>query len=178
MTFSPRRVLCAMAVLSCVVTAGCESNNDEDKVRDKDLERIARRDRREQRERDRTLDRDLDPIVGRDRDRSLPRDRDRLDDRISDRAAERRPGMREIPADALAVDTGEGGRLQYEPNRDGVMYVDDADDDRVVYVGRIRGREQFRLDPEGNRALINDRVVFRSDLNPRHRYRLYFDAAR
>ena len=167
MTVSKRWVLCAVTVLSCLVAPGCESNN-EDEVRDKDLERIARRDR--QRQRDRDLDRDLDPIVARDRDR----DRDRLDDRVTDR----RPGMREIPTDAVAVDTGEGERLQYEPNRDGVLYVYDADDDRVVYVGRVREREQFRLDPAGNRALINSRVVFRSDLNPRHRYRLYFDAAR
>lgn len=167
MIVSNRWVLCAIAVLSCGIATGCESNND-DEVRDKDLERIARRDR--QRERDR----DLDPIVARDRDL----DRDRARDRIDDRTAERRPGMREIPADAVAVDTGEGDRLQHEPNRDGVMYVYDVDDDRVVYVGRVREREQFRLDPEGNRALINSRVVFRSDLNPRHRYRLYFDPAR
>ena len=172
MTYSMRWAWCAVTILSCVVAAGCESNNDDDKVRDKDLERIARRDRREQRARDRDLGRDLDPIVARDRDRDLPRDR------VDDRPSDRRPGMREIPADAQAVDTGEGDRLEYEPTRDGVMYVYDVDDDRVVYVGRIREREQFRLDPGGNRALINSRVVFRSDLNPSHRYRLYFDAAR
>lgn len=67
--------------------------------------------------------------------------------------------------------------MEYEPSRDGVVYVYDVDDDRVIYVGRVRDRERFRLDPDGGRALINNRTVFRSDLNPRHRYRLYFDRA-
>lgn len=171
MAFSKPWVLCAVSVLSCVVAAGCESNNDDEGVRDKDLERIARRDRQRQRERDR----DLDPIVARDRDRD--RDRDAPRDRSLDRAGDRRPGLREIPADAMAVETGEGERLEHTAARDGVVYVYDVDDDRVVYVGRIREREQFRLDPGGGRGLINSRVVFRSDLNPRHRYRLYFDPA-
>jgi hypothetical protein len=77
----------------------------------------------------------------------------------------------------VAVDAGEGSNLTYEPSRDGVLYVYDVDDDRVIYVGRIRDRERFQLDPDGNRATINNRTVMRSDLNPRHRYRLYFDRA-
>lgn len=162
-----RWTLCAAVALTCA--AGCESNNGDDEVRDKDLERIARRERRERdRDLERGLDRDVDPVVA--------RDRDRLD--RADRANDRRPGMGEIPAEAQAVDTGEGSRLEHEPDRDGVVYVYDADDDRVIYVGRVRERERFRLDPEGNRALINSRTVFRSDLNPRHRYRLYFDRSK
>lgn len=162
-----RCVLGAAVALTCV--AGCESENSDDKVRDKDLERIARRDRRARdRDLDRDLDRRADPVIARDRDRR---------DRIDDRATTRRPGMEEIPAAAEAVDTGEGTRLEYEPTRDGVIYVYDADDDRVVYVGRIRDRERFRLDPDAGRGVINSRTVFRSELNPRHRYRLYFDRA-
>ena len=88
------------------------------------------------------------------------------------------PGMDEIPTDAQAVDTGAGARLNYEPTRDGVIYVYDTDADKVIYVGRIRDREQFRLDPDAGRAQINTRTVFRSDMNPRHRYRLYFEPAR
>ena len=158
-----RWLFCAAVALTGI--AGCESDNKDDDVRDKDLERIARSDR--DLDRDRDLDEDLDPVVARDRDR----------DRANDRASDRRPGMSEIPADAQAVDTGEGSRLEHEPARDGVIYVYDVDADRVIYVGRVRERERFRLDPEGNRALINSRTVFRSDLNPRHQYRLYFDRA-
>ena len=106
------------------------------------------------------------------------KDRDRKDrERLDDRPASRGRGMDEIPPGATAVEGGEGSRLEYEPSRDGVIYVYDADADQVVFVGRIRDRERFRLDPDGGRALINSRTVMRSDLNPRHRYRLYFDRA-
>jgi hypothetical protein len=158
MIFRNRYVLCVLTALTCVTAVGCESENKDDSPRDKDFERIARNER--QRERERDLDRDPDPIVARDR--------------VND---DRRRGMQEIPADALAVEAGEGTGLTYEPSRDGVLYVYDVDDDRVIYAGRIRDRESFRLDPEGNRATINNRTVMRSDLNPRHRYRLYFDRA-
>ena len=106
------------------------------------------------------------------------KDKDRKDrERLDDRPASRSRGMDEIPPGATAVEGGEGSRLEYEPSRDGVIYVYDADADQVVYVSRIRDREVFRLDPEGDRATINSKTVFRSNLNPRHRYRLYFARA-
>jgi hypothetical protein len=154
MRISNRLWSCFAAIVLAAAAAGCESNEKDDKVHDKDLERIAKSDRQHSR------DSDLDPVVARDRD------------------SDRRRGMDEIPSQAKAVDTGDGTRLEYEPTRDGVIYVYDADADRVIYVGRIREREQFRLDPADGRALINSRTVFRSDLAPRHRYRLYFDAAK
>jgi hypothetical protein len=158
MTVATRWVLLAVTALTCVLAVGCESQNQNDKARDKDLERIARRDR----ERSRDRARDPDPVIARDR-------RERLDDR--------RGGMQEIPTAAVAVDAGDGARLEYEPSQNGVLYVYDADDDRVIYVSRIRDREIFRLDPEADRGTINTKTVFRGDLNPRHRYRLYFDRA-
>jgi hypothetical protein len=151
------RCILVAALLSVCLLAGCNSDNKDDKPRNRD--RIARRDR--QRARDRVDDRSPDPVIARDRDRTG-----------------RRTGMDEIPADAQAVDTGTGARLEYEPTRDGVLYVYDTDSDQVIYVGRIRDREQFRLDPDAGRAQINTRTVFRSDMNPRHRYRLYFEPAR
>lgn len=153
------RMLCGIAMAACV-TAGCESNK-EDPVRDKDFERIASR--RSDRDADRDLDRNPDPVIARDRRGA--------------RRLERSRGMQEVPAEAVEVDGGEGARLEYEPSRSGVMYVYDVDDDRVIFVGRVRDRERFRLDPDANRATINSKTVFRSDLNPRHRYRLYFDRA-
>ena len=152
MTLCNRWIL-ATALTAAFFAAGCESDNKDDKPRNRD--RIARRDR------DRLDDRSPDPVIARDRDRD-----------------DRRTGMNEIPADAKAVDTGAGARLEYEPTRDGVIYVYDSDADSVIYVGRIRDREQFRLDPDAGRAQINTRTVFRSDLNPRHRYRLYFQPSR
>ena len=146
--------------LVLALTAGCESNKD-DEAGDRERDRLSRRDR--------DRDRDPDLVIGRDRDRA---------GRLDDRSARRPRGMAEIPDGAIKVEGGEGALLNYEPSRDGVMYVYDADDDRVIYVSRVRERERFRLDPEAGRATINSRTVFRSDLNPRHRYQLYFDRAR
>ena len=117
--------------------------------------------------------REPNPVISHDR---APRDT--TSDRTADRSADRR-GLQEVPTTAQRVDSAAGaaGALDYETSRDGVMYVYDEDADRVVFVGRMRDRERFRLDPEGGRALINSKTVYRGDLNPRHRYRLYFDRA-
>ena len=158
MTTTLRNIFCVLVLLLTV--AGCETNKDGDRD-DRDADRLSRRERR--RERDRLEDDDL----------VISRRRDRLDDRSPRRSR----GMEEIPTGATEVEGGERGRLEYEPSRDGVIYVYDADDDQVIYVARVRDRERFRLDPENDRATINARTVFRGDLNPRHRYRLYFDRA-
>lgn len=151
------RWIIAAALLATCLAVGCESDKKDDKPRSHD--KAARRER--QRERDRLDTTSPDPVVASDRGRTG-----------------RSPGMDEVPTDAQAVDTGSGTRLDYEPTRDGVIYVYDTDADKVIYVGRIRDREQFRLDPDAGRAQINSRTVFRSDMNPRHRYRLYFEPAR
>ena len=157
MMFRIRWLLCVLTAAAALGVGGCESNND--KVEDEDLEKIARRERNQrERERERDLD-DPDPVIAREPDRD----------------SSRRRGMDEIPREAVAVEGGEGKGLRYEPARDGTIYVYDVDDDRVVYVGRLQSKERFVLDPEGNRATIDGTAVFRSDLNPRNRYRLYFD---
>jgi hypothetical protein len=159
-----RWVLIALVASAGVVAGGCESNQ-KDRVGDKDFEKIARRERN--RERNRNRDRrdadSPDQVVAR-RDRA-------------ERANPRSRGMDEIPADAVAVDRGNGADLRYEAPGDGAVYVFDEDDDRVVYIGRLQGRERFVFDPADDRATVDGKTVLRSDLNPRHRYRLYFDRA-
>lgn len=179
MMASKRWMWCAVLTLCCVA-GGCESDNKDHNRRDRNLERAARRDRGHARDRD--LDRRPDPVIAHDRDRDRrdpigDRAGDRIDDRAGDRTGDRRRGMQEIPTSATALEGGGAAGLEYEPSRDGVVYVYNVDEDRVIYVGRVRDRERFRLDPDSGRALINSRTVFRSDLNPRHRYRLYFDRA-
>ena len=172
MPFRIRWILCVFTAAVALSAVGCESNKD--KVEDEDLDKIARRERNQRaRERERDLDRDLDrpdSVIARDPD---PRDR-RDTGRAGDR---RRVGMDEIPREAVAIEGGDAAGLRYEPARDGTVYVYDADEDRVVYVGRVQAKERFVLDPSGNKATIDGKTVFRSDLNPRNRYRLYFDRA-
>jgi hypothetical protein len=149
--------------LVALAAAGCESDSSDNDRDDRD---IYRRDRLEN-ERARDRARDDDRVISRDRD---PVRRDDSD---------RRRGINEIPADAVAVEGGEGtAGLSHTAQRDGTIYVYDVDDDRVVFVGRMMSGERFRLLPDDNEATLDGRPVFRSDLNPRHRYRLYFDRRR
>src|SRR3954452_23203471 len=149
-----RWTLCAV-VTTAFVVAGCDST-DKEKERQKDLDKQARREQK-QRERDRLNN--PDTVIAHDRT-------------TRGGASDRTRGMDEIPTTAPPVEGGAATGLEYEPTRDGVIYAYDVDADRVIYVGRIRDRERFRLDPEGGRAMINNRTVFRSDINPRHRFRL------
>ena len=169
-----RLMALALSAMALAAAAGCESDSsDRD---DRDVYRQDRAERRRQRDLERDLprdpprtrnpyrDRDVDPVIGRDRDR--------------DRAEEvrRRRGISDVPVDAVAVEAGEGTvPLTYTAERDGTVYVYDVDDDRVVFVGRVMADERFRLLPQDNQATLDGRPVFRAALNPRHRYRLYFD---
>jgi hypothetical protein len=153
-------MLAAITIVGCVA-AGCNSA-------EKDQEKKDRREaRRLERQRDRERDRGVDPVIGR-------RNPDRLDRDTRPRATR---GIDEIPTSASRVDEGNGPRLTYSPRRDGTLYVYDADDDRLVYSGGVRADDRFSLDP-ADRATVNGRTVLGTNLNPNHRYRIYFDAGR
>ena len=149
-----------VVVAACLGTTGCESDNEDPDRRDKELERQDRLER----EGDGDRDRDPDPVISRDPDRP------------NDRRARR--GIDEIPRTAERVDTGSGPRLTFRPSREGLLYVYDYDDDRVVYSGLVRADDRFAMDPADNRATVNGRTVLGADLNSSHRYRLYFDRGR
>ena len=163
-----RWMLSAALTAACLCGAGCESDNQDPDRQDRETNRRDRLERRREREsaRDRDRDRDRAP------DQVIGRDADRLD-----RAAPRR-GIDEIPTTAARVDEGNGPRLTYRPARDGTLYIYDADDERVVYSGAVRADDRFAMDPADDRATINGRTVLGADLNPKHRYRLYFDRGR
>ena len=118
-------------------------------------------------------------------ERDLPPSRDRYDDRTDDgvisrdgprRLDGRRRGINEIPAEASAVEAAKDRSAPtYTPENDGTIYVYDVDDDRLILVSRVMANERFRLMPEDDVATLDGRPIFRSNLDPRHRYRLYFD---
>jgi hypothetical protein len=164
-----RGIVGALTLLALAAAGGggCESDSKDD-LDDRDIYRRDRAERRRERDLDRDLPRDRDRV--RADDRVISRDPDRRAD------AGRRRGIDEIPAEAVAVEAGEGrSGMTYTAERDGTVYVYDVDEDRVIHVGRMMANERFRLLPEDDEATLDGRPVFRSDLNPRHRYRLYFD---
>jgi len=153
------RWLVAALVLIGLAFAGCDSKNDRDAA--KRRERLARRERRDrERDADRAADRrGPDQVIGRG-------------DRSPDRSAR---GLDEIPRTATRVDEGDSTRLAYSPTRNGTLYLYDVDNDHVVFSSPVREGERFVLDPAANRATVDGRTVLGTGLDPRHRYRLYFD---
>ena len=83
-----------------------------------------------------------------------------------------------IPTGAhLAREIDQDGSLNYKAPHDGKLYLFDADSKRVVWSGSVRDNDRFSIDTRDNRAsLNNDQNLIRNnrDLNPDHRYRLYF----
>lgn len=162
-----RGTLFGLTLLALAAAAGgCGSDNDDLDDRD-----VYRRDRAERQ---------------RETERDLPPSRDRYDDRTDDGVISRDParggstgrrrGINEIPAEASAVEAAKDrSALTYTPENDGTIYVYDVDDDRLIHVSRVMANERFRLMPEDDVATLDGRPVFRSNLDPRHRYRLYFD---
>ena len=150
----------AVVIVAGVLAVGCENKEKEAEKRDKKLERQDRREHERAAERDRASDRDPDQVIGR-----------------SDRSGSRTT-VRDVPSTATRVDAGAGPRLNYTPTRDGMLYVVDADDQRLVFSNRLRTDERFVLDPDDNRATIDGRTVLGTGLYPRHRYTLYFDRAK
>ena len=70
------------------------------------------------------------------------------------------------------VDTNSG--VSYKTPHDGKLYVYDVDSKRVLWSGTMRDGERFTIDSQNGRATIDGQSVINRDLNPDHRYHLYF----
>ena len=83
-----------------------------------------------------------------------------------------------IPSGArLAREIDQDGSLSYKAAHDGKVYLFDADTKRVIWSGSVRDNDRVAIDTRDNRVSLNDDKNVLSnnrDLNPDHRYRLYF----
>ena len=83
-----------------------------------------------------------------------------------------------IPTGAhLAREIDQDGSLNYKAAHDGKLYLFDVDTKRVIWSGSVRDNDHLSIDSRDNRVTLNnDQNVLRNnrDLNPDHRYRLYF----
>jgi hypothetical protein len=116
-------------------------------------------------------------------------DRTTRDDRIShDRGTARDRGgydgtVMKYPADfdhgiptgaRLAREVDTDGSVIYKAAHDGKLYIYDVDAKRVIWSGFMRDGERLSMDTRDGRATIDGQSVLNRDLNPDHRYRLYF----
>jgi hypothetical protein len=80
-----------------------------------------------------------------------------------------------IPTGArLAREIDTNGGVGYKAAHDGKLYLYDVDSKRVTWSGSVRDGERFNIDSHDGRATVNNQSVLDRDLNPDHRYRLYF----
>ncbi|MDB5288787.1 MAG: hypothetical protein JWL69_28 [Phycisphaerales bacterium] len=98
-------------------------------------------------------------------------------DRTIDRADTARGSIqRDIPTRAQEVRTVSGrDSVTYRPDRNGTLYVWDADENRLIWSGRIDRNQRFTLDPSGNIVSLDGQRVVDRSMSPQHSYKLYFD---
>jgi len=164
--------LLAILAVCMTLAVGCEESDrsSSSSRRDRDGDGISDRyDRRPSS--DDTLRRDDDDDFRRDtrRDDVVGRDPDRVGGTL-----DRRRGLSEVPRDAVKVEEGVGNALRYEPERDGRVYVYDADDDRVVYSGKVYRGEDFVVDPKSDVLSAGGKRLGDVNLRAQHRYHVYF----
>ena len=82
-------------------------------------------------------------------------------------------GKSAIPAGADEVDSGRG-ELRYEAQRDGKVWVYDAETDKMVYTGPIRDGDRVVVDPDRNLITVGGETVSEQPLIRDHKYRIYF----
>lgn len=80
---------------------------------------------------------------------------------------------RSVPEDARLVAEGRG-TLKYESPRDGMAYIVDTDEDKLVWKGQLNRREVLQLSPDANMVLIDKKVISNDDIKRKNKHKIYF----
>lgn len=100
-------------------------------------------------------------------------DRDRTGTR--DRSDDPRDPPVGVPRTARLVDR-EFDEMTFRAPDDGTMWVVESTNDRVIYTDRVRRGDEFRLEPDRNRATLNGRTVVERDVKSGIRHRIFFES--
>lgn len=82
-------------------------------------------------------------------------------------------GKNAIPPGADRVASGEGP-IDYRAQRDGDIWVYDADTHKMIYTGPVRDGDRVRVNTEANQILVGGRTVSERPLAGNHKYEIYF----
>jgi hypothetical protein len=80
-----------------------------------------------------------------------------------------------VPSSAKLVKR-DFGDLTFRAPDDGTIWVVQSSDDRVIYRKALRRGDEFRLEPNRNRASLNDKTVIDKDVKSGIRHRIYFES--
>jgi hypothetical protein len=77
-----------------------------------------------------------------------------------------------IPRDSHILTRGHG-EIAARARGDGVVYLYDANDQRVVWTGHVRDGDQIKIDARKDRAWVNGVTVYNRNLVKDHEHRIY-----
>ena len=82
-------------------------------------------------------------------------------------------GKNAIPSGADRVASGEGP-IDYRAQRNGDIWVYDANTKKMVYTGPVSDGDRVRVNTETNQILVGGRTVSERPLAGNHKYEIYF----
>jgi len=82
-------------------------------------------------------------------------------------------GKNAIPAGADEV-AADRGVLRHTVQRDGKIWVYDAETDKMVYTGQVHDGDKVIVDPGTNQITVGGTTVSEQPLIRDHKYRIYF----
>lgn len=82
-----------------------------------------------------------------------------------------------VPKSAEIVREGTGD-LSWRADRDGVVYLFDVDTNTAIFKSRIKSGQRFTAAPAQDSATLDGKSVFKGSMNPKHKYKVYFDKER
>jgi hypothetical protein len=91
----------------------------------------------------------------------------------NDRSSDTLSSREKIPSGARILDQGKGS-LTARTRAPGTIYLYDVDDQRVVWSGRVHSGQDFSVDLDKDRAVLDSEPVYRQNLERTHTHRIYF----
>ena len=87
------------------------------------------------------------------------------------------PKAEQVPAGAQLLVQGDQ-QLSYSAQRDGTVYVYDANDRKLLYSGQIEKGQTIAIDPDEDKVMVDNRLVLEKDIHAGNRHRIYFQEDR
>jgi hypothetical protein len=82
-------------------------------------------------------------------------------------------GRQAIPSGADVVESG-AGTIDYEANRNGDVWILDADTGKLIYMGELRKGETVRVNSKSDQVTIGGKTVSERPISDEHKYQIYF----
>ena len=87
------------------------------------------------------------------------------------------PKAEQVPPRAQLLVQGDQ-QLSYTAQRDGEIYVYDANDRTLLYSGQIEKGQTIAIDPDEDKIMVDNRLVQEKDIHAGNRHRIYFQEDR